>query len=157
MLLLLLLRDSLKSRDVNLIFSFFDVYAVTSKLIDQPVWNLAKNDVFTYWVFRSRFQSKKGKISTDIGVKRKPENEIIRFACCFRFDFIQPLLNPVQICQSIQYLWKNISESIKTAFLSRLVRYCKITKPKRNGWLIDSWHPYSREACWRFGWINLMS
>jgi hypothetical protein len=25
----------------------------------------------------------------------------------------------------------------------RLVRYCNITKPKRNGWLIDSWHPYS--------------
>jgi hypothetical protein len=49
-------------RDVNLIFSFFDVYAVISKLIDQPVWNLSKNDVFTYWVFKNRVQSKKEKI-----------------------------------------------------------------------------------------------
>jgi hypothetical protein len=50
------------ARDVNLIFSFFDVDAVTSKLIDQPVWNLGKNDVFTYLVFRNRFQRKKVKL-----------------------------------------------------------------------------------------------
>jgi hypothetical protein len=38
------LRIGTNSRDVNLILSFFDVYAVISK----PVCNLAKKDVFTY-------------------------------------------------------------------------------------------------------------
>jgi hypothetical protein len=36
------------TRDVNLIFSFLDVYAVKSNLIDQPVCNLAKKDGFAY-------------------------------------------------------------------------------------------------------------
>jgi hypothetical protein len=49
-------------RDVNLIFSFFHVYAVISKLLDWSVWNLAKNDVFTYQVFGKRVQNEKLKM-----------------------------------------------------------------------------------------------
>jgi hypothetical protein len=33
-------------------FSMFTLLFL--KLIDQPVWNLVKNDVFTYWLFRSK-------------------------------------------------------------------------------------------------------
>jgi hypothetical protein len=47
--------------------------------------------------------------------------------------------NPVQICQSIQHLpvCRNISESIYTAFLTRSVKYWKITSQNETvDWLI---------------------
>jgi hypothetical protein len=76
---------------VNFIFTFFDVYGVILKLIDQTVWYLVKNDNFIHWVRGNSFLNQKGKIQTDIGLKQNHQNETICFAFCFRFEFIEPL------------------------------------------------------------------
>jgi hypothetical protein len=104
-------RDKVPARDVNLIFSFFHLYSVISKLMDKPVWYLFKNDGFTLQVFGHRIQNKKFNIKTVIGLKRKHQNETIRLAFCFCFDFIQPLFFdkfPGHKRQSIQVLCKNV-------------------------------------------------
>jgi hypothetical protein len=38
----------ISASDVNLILTFFHVYALMSKLIDQPVWSLVKNIMFLH-------------------------------------------------------------------------------------------------------------
>jgi hypothetical protein len=76
-------------RDVSLIFSSFHLFAVISKLIDQPVWYLFKNDVFTLQVFGNRIQKKDQNVNSyGIGLPRKHQNETNHFAFCLRFDFI---------------------------------------------------------------------
>jgi hypothetical protein len=105
------------TRDVNLIFSDFNVYAAISKLIDQPVWDLVKNDSFTYWVCGNSFQNKKVKISTDIGLKRKHQKSKRNPSLCFLLSFwlhraVVFWQNHVQICQRLNNLCKNISLSI---------------------------------------------
>jgi hypothetical protein len=78
----------LLSRDANLIFSFYHLFAVISKLIDQPVWYLFKNDVFTLHVFGNRIQNKKvqnlNSYRYRVKTKASKRNQSFRFLLSFR-------------------------------------------------------------------------
>jgi hypothetical protein len=107
--------DSVTIRDVNWIFSFFDVYAVPVilKLFDQPVYNLVENDSFAYrYRMWKQFTKQKSKNLNRYRVKTKASkwNHLFCFLLSFWLHlFIFFTKSRLNLLETSIYICKNVS------------------------------------------------